>query len=93
MERENTTQLERASYPARRSLRKFKRTEEYRRMLRAFIANLPEKERRASSATEKCRLRLAKRDAESELAQLQKGETLSEFEGLLHLPDALREDI
>lgn len=78
----------RASFHARSSLRSFKRTRQYRDLLTSVMAR---KETAAMTDLERRRLRLERLLAGEELERLQRGERLSEFAGLLALPDTLRE--
>ena len=76
----------RSQVNARASLKVFKQTPNYKAMLQAAIA--AGREKRGTPAEQR-RTRLSKLEAEVELQYLQRGEPLSEFFGLLRLPDPL----
>lgn len=71
---------------ARKSLRAFKRTPQYQSILKGFVER---RETASMSDRERRRLRLERLLAGMELDRLQRGEPLSEFHGLLALPDPL----
>ena len=76
----------RSALNARASLKSFKRTPKYASMLKAAIAAGREQR---GTPDEQRRARLSKLEAELELEYLRRGEPLSEFSGLLRLPDPL----
>ena len=72
---------------ARKSLRAFKRSPRYKALLRDLVSRretpeMPDRERR--------RLRLDRITAQLELDKLEKGESPSEYDGLMALRDPLR---
>jgi hypothetical protein len=84
---ETADQASRAFLPARKSLRNFKRTPQYRALLTSVMAR---RESPSMTATERRRLRLDRVLASHEWDLLQRGEPLSEFSGVIALPDPLR---
>lgn len=76
-----------ASPGARRSLRAFKQSPQYRAMLENTLAR---KETASMSSQECRRIRLDRVLADLELDKLKRGETLNEFTGVLAINDPLR---
>lgn len=74
------------SFQARKSLRAFKRSPEYAALLKSVLER---RESPAMSLLERRRLRLDRLMASLELERLQQGQSLSEFSGVLALPDPL----
>lgn len=74
------------SFQARKSLRAFKKTPQYKSMLKGLLER---RETAAMSPMERRRLRLERLLAGSEMDRLRRGEPLSEFSGVLALPDPL----
>lgn len=74
------------SFHARKSLRAFKKTPQYRALLKSVLER---RELPAMSPLERRRLRLERLMASQELDLLQQGHLLSEFTGVVALPDRL----
>lgn len=74
---------------ARNSLRRFKGTAEYRRMLKTTIADSAKRETSGTEA-ERRRAKLDRLQANLELETLTTGGKPDEFSGLLALPDPLK---
>lgn len=68
---------------AQSSLRRFKRTAEYRALLQKTVQAAGTEERGAKTQVAKARVRLRKFEAETELADLQAGGAPSPFHGLI----------
>ena len=71
---------------ARESLRRFKRTPRYRELLQQAMR---EAKKGGGVPTEQRRAKFAGLEAELELQRIRTGEPLTEFSGLLRLPDPL----
>lgn len=71
---------------ARKSLRAFKKTPQYRALLKSVLER---RESPAMSPLERRRLRLERLMASQELDLLQQGQSLSEFTGVVALPDPM----
>ncbi|MDC8450813.1 MAG: hypothetical protein LV473_21010 [Nitrospira sp.] len=80
-------EIKRSLPSVRMSLRRFKRTPDYRALLENILS---QKELPSMGSLERRRLRLDRVDAALELAKIKRGEELGEFDGLMYLPDSLR---
>jgi hypothetical protein len=76
-----------ATIGARKSLRAFKQTPHYEALLKELVAR---RETASMTNVEKRRVRLDRTIAELELKKLRRGETLTEFAGILELYDPMR---
>ncbi len=84
---ETTDRSATAPSEARKSLRAFKASPGYRKLLERVTA---QQETRDMNPLERRRLRLDRLTAELELQRLKAGEAPSEFTGLVALPDSLK---